>query len=742
MAFETLDIKIKAESGDAESALDDVRDSLIESDAAVEQFSSSLNEAEEETEELADETGSLNRSLTALIGVSNRAKESLQNVGNAAKGASVSIATLGGSITLLEAALAPLVAGGAVALGAVAGGLAAVAGAAGLVIGSGLLAFGQELAGNNQRRLNQLNKRIATLETLGETESGLTAQQSEQLKTLKNRRKEVEETTTAAGALTNRFADIQSAFVDAFSKAGEQFVPLVRDGLNALPPLIRRLGQAFGNADLSNVTALLRDLGRFIQQNAVPALRSFLQFANDVAGAIRRIGRTEQANTVIGGLQDAFGAMASSLPTVVDAIGKFVNEAIAFAQSDQFREILNEVRTQFEELRPELIELGDNLTSILDTLAEEAPSIIRGVGAAIDLTADAVNALTPLINLTIRILGRLGRDLASFRNDTEEAVRSTRNLISTTKNVIQDIGTFLTSTAPGIIQSGARGLFDSLVAAAKELKRDLIGNSILKDIFRDFATFLKTTATTLVGNAIDTVVGVIKAPFENEGSDGIIDTLKDIFRDFASFLKDTATTLVGNAIDTVVSAIEAPFQSINFGGVIDTLNDIIDTAEDALDPVTNVPEVPDVEFPDEEEEQQDTVRPNPSEGDTDNDGGRTTNPSDPAGPTDPTPSPGDDNPAAGGGGGLDSGFSDDRPDPDPGGGGGGFVGLATGGLITSGGAAVLHPGERVVPAAQVEDRGPAPSGVSIQNLTINASSRAEGRQAAKGLKDELKRFDI
>jgi hypothetical protein len=63
-------------------------------------------------------------------------------------------------------------------------------------------------------------------------------------------------------------------------------------------------------------------------------------------------------------------------------------------------------------------------------------------------------------------------------------------------------------------------------------------------------------------------------------------------------------------------------------------------------------------------------------------------------------------------------------------------------LITSGGAAVLHPGERVVPAAQVEDRGPAPSGVSIQNLTINASSRAEGRQAAKGLKDELKRFDI
>jgi len=63
-------------------------------------------------------------------------------------------------------------------------------------------------------------------------------------------------------------------------------------------------------------------------------------------------------------------------------------------------------------------------------------------------------------------------------------------------------------------------------------------------------------------------------------------------------------------------------------------------------------------------------------------------------------------------------------------------------LIASGGVARLHEGERVVPAAQVEDRGPAPSGISIQNLTVNASSRAEGRQAANALKDELKRFDI
>jgi hypothetical protein len=87
-----------------------------------------------------------------------------------------------------------------------------------------------------------------------------------------------------------------------------------------------------------------------------------------------------------------------------------------------------------------------------------------------------------------------------------------------------------------------------------------------------------------------------------------------------------------------------------------------------------------------------------------------------------------------------------RPDPNPETDDGeGFVGAATGGVVESTGGAVLHEGERVVPAAQVADRGPAPiknDGVTVNINNLSASSRAEGRQAAKGLKDELKRFDI
>ncbi|AFH21514.1 hypothetical protein OSG_eHP3_00005, partial [environmental Halophage eHP-3] len=68
------------------------------------------------------------------------------------------------------------------------------------------------------------------------------------------------------------------------------------------------------------------------------------------------------------------------------------------------------------------------------------------------------------------------------------------------------------------------------------------------------------------------------------------------------------------------------------------------------------------------------------------------------------------NPDSGGGGDVPEGVRGDRSDevsdgevgfnPD--------YGLATGGLIDSDGVAMLHEGERVVPEAQVSDRGPAP----------------------------------
>jgi len=62
-------------------------------------------------------------------------------------------------------------------------------------------------------------------------------------------------------------------------------------------------------------------------------------------------------------------------------------------------------------------------------------------------------------------------------------------------------------------------------------------------------------------------------------------------------------------------------------------------------------------------------------------------------------------------------------------------GLDTGGYIERGGLARLHAGERVVPAAQV-DRGGG-GGATVNIGKIEASGYEAGRQAARGLKDEL-----
>jgi Flp pilus assembly pilin Flp len=74
------------------------------------------------------------------------------------------------------------------------------------------------------------------------------------------------------------------------------------------------------------------------------------------------------------------------------------------------------------------------------------------------------------------------------------------------------------------------------------------------------------------------------------------------------------------------------------------------------------------------------------------------------------------------------------------------AGAATGGFVASTGRAIIHEGERVVPEAQITDRGrvevSSGSSMTIENLTVNADSRSGGRAAGRALKRELKRFDI
>jgi hypothetical protein len=70
-----------------------------------------------------------------------------------------------------------------------------------------------------------------------------------------------------------------------------------------------------------------------------------------------------------------------------------------------------------------------------------------------------------------------------------------------------------------------------------------------------------------------------------------------------------------------------------------------------------------------------------------------------------------------------------------------FPKLRSGGLVEEAGLAEIHEGEQVVPAAEV-DRDAPTSGPKIVIEKVVADSRRGGRQAAKALKEEMRRHDL
>jgi hypothetical protein len=228
-----------------------------------------------------------------------------------------------------------------------------------------------------------------------------------------------------------------------------------------------------------------------------------------------------------------------------------------------------------------------------------------------------------------------------------------------------------------------------------------------------------------IKTAVDNAVQDIKTAISN-----VVSSIKSLFNDLATFFNSSLdltglTDRFNEAIDPIQGAIQ---------GLIDDVDELLDRIADISVPQVNVPSVGDIGGGDDSSGSDDgsggSSSPGPGSGGVAGPGGSD---GDGSGVDDGTS-------GSGGGGGLDSGFSGGRPTPSP---GGGAIGLASGGLVESMGRATLHAGERVIPEAQVSERGGIESsGVTIENLTVNADSRSGGRAAGKALKRELKRFDI
>jgi hypothetical protein len=294
MVFDGLDIEIGGSSGGAQAAISSTRRALGGLGRAAGDTGDTL-------EELGDTlTGTTARvgALGATAGATAISLTGLSTAGTGAAGSMASLAVTTGTLTTavvgLSAALAPLVA----TLGGVAAAATGLAGAFGAVIGSGIVAFGQQRAEQNREELAQINERIAELERLEETTGDLTAAQETELEQLEDKRDTVEETTSITGALGDVVGELKAEITPLVVALGEQFVPLIRDAIDALPTLVENVIDALG--PLEAFAAAARDFGselmRFIPaataalfdlaREALPIVADGLRFLRTEGGAI------------------------------------------------------------------------------------------------------------------------------------------------------------------------------------------------------------------------------------------------------------------------------------------------------------------------------------------------------------------------------------------------------------------------------------------------------------------------
>lgn len=404
-------------------------------------------------------------------------------------GLSLSLVSLSGTITAvaipalvaLSTTLVPLTAtlSGFVAAGA------GLAGAFSAVVGSGALAYGQELNKEYQEQLLRVEDQIEALKEQEDAQGSLTDAQRKELKQLKDRKEELNNVEGAFSALQVKLGDVASEIGGIVAEWGSGFAPLIRDGINALPRLVRSILDAVGGMgefqralrtiggiameSLPNVAAALVRVGREALPILIDGLRWLQENGGSVFDAIMRTTRTvapllkDLGATFVDNLPaiNRFGTalLTQLLPAVedgIDAFGGLLSQIMEFTQTQEFRDIMTEVRAAMEELGPELSELQDNFGRLFATLVENGPSIIRGLTAIADSVLDIVNALTPVIQLFIDLVGTAAEMWADWvdRSEQQEQNLAEQGALGYIGGGIADMAP---NTDPRTPMQGARG---------------------------------------------------------------------------------------------------------------------------------------------------------------------------------------------------------------------------------------------------------------------------------------------
>jgi hypothetical protein len=539
---------------------------------------------------------------------SQAASGSFSSLSLSASGASLSVGTLSTAFTLslipalLTAAtvIAPLV----VAFGALAAAAAAVAGAFGLIIGSGILAWGDQMAQQNEEELAQTDRLISQYETMQDAQGALTAQQQTRLRQLREKKEELQDQTTATGALAGVVGDLKEELQPLVVEFGREFIPLIKDAVDAIPDVVEEMLNAVGGTEqfrdslrefgqiaadvLPTLVGLMFDLARA----ALPVLRDVVSFLQDNGRAALEDMKASVME-LKPELMDLLDALVDLAPTLLEFgtnVGNVLIPAVTklVRATDGFMETINDMNETTRKivislllLAPILVKLAGLASTLYGSFTGLKEALV-GLKAAIAGSTAAAVALGAAIGLAV--VWTL--DMLGVFSAVSEAGEAMGELLG--EDLVDSILTLLS-----VLTLGLFPLIAAVGAAIVELVRGDISGAV--DAFHDVMGVFGDA----FGNVEDMIISGLQSLgewFVNifSGIGGfVLGFLDDLGQGFMAFFLDTLPNLVLDGLIFLVSAVEVQlnvlfnlFASV-FNGIIGLISEAIDTAVNGVIDIVN-----------------------------------------------------------------------------------------------------------------------------------------------------------
>jgi phage-related protein len=680
MAFEQLDISVTGDAADAQAALQSVKRSLRGVDRAADSASDSL-------EETGDSVSGLTLRLSGLAASSATSAASLiglSSVTTGTRGSMLGLAASTGTVIAglltLSAVAAPL----AATLGGVATGVASVAG----VFAGGFLAAAVTETERLKNALSDAKEGILdAIAPVGEAFADALIPLIGRLPSV------AEQVVEAVGPLddfTAAVRDTGNALLDAVPGIAAFAADLTREALpvlrelasgaaEAVPSAIRTMldtTRRLGDDLLSLVgparefAGTLLEVGTPLVEDVVPAIKLLLGPLGKALTLFGEVSQSEGAQQTFQEVQKAISRVVPSTEQLID-IGRGVIDFFTdIVSREDATEIFNSLRSNVSELIPKLVEFGGAVKPILSDLVDELPGVINAVGTvAVDLAELATtftNTVRPAVRVGIDIIAEIVDIFNNLPAPIQKSVVGLGALYAAIPAVVgaayslggalAGVGTALTSVV-AILGGPLTLAIGAGATALLAYQQNWLG-------FRDKVQ----TAVSEVKMAADTLVNIFRTTSRDiesawsyltgRGPGSLVGDVKGGLNSLKTFFEETFTLdALTSIFETAAGELTAALEDIIPDPLVNAIGSLISDVKTLFENLNQLPDI-DLSF--------DSIAP---------DGG----------------GPGAGQPGGG------------RARP-----GGISVGAATGGLVESTGAAVIHEGERVVPEAQVIDRGPAP----------------------------------